>query len=38
MTVRAVDGTEQILPSGGLFAVDRGHDAWATGDQPCIAL
>jgi hypothetical protein len=41
MTVRAADGadgTGQILLPGDLFAVGPGHDAWVTGDQPCIAL
>jgi hypothetical protein len=38
MTVRAADGTRQVLLPGDLFAVGHGHDAWVTGDQPCTAL
>jgi hypothetical protein len=38
MTVRAADGTGQILLPGDLFAVGPGRDAWVIEDRPCTAL
>ena len=32
------DGTEQEFGPGEAFVIPPGHDGWAVGDEPCIAL
>jgi hypothetical protein len=38
MIVRTKAGTETEATAGDAFAVEPGHDAWVTGDEPCVAL
>jgi len=38
MRVRLDDGTERELKAGDLFDLPPGHDAWVTGDVPCVML
>jgi mannose-6-phosphate isomerase-like protein (cupin superfamily) len=32
------DGSVLDISAGDVVAVDRGHDAWVTGDEPCVML
>lgn len=36
MTVRFDDGTELSVGPGDVIDLDPGHDAWVTGDAPCV--
>ena len=36
--VRMADGTEVELQPGDAFVIAPGHDAWVTGDEPCVTL
>ena len=38
MTIRSVDGSQVTVGPGDAFQVLPGHDAWVTGNEPCIAL
>ncbi|MGZ4479592.1 MAG: nuclear transport factor 2 family protein [Nocardioidaceae bacterium] len=38
MRFRFDDGTEQEVHKGDLFDLAPGHDAWVTGDEPCVTL
>ena len=38
MIVRGADGAEVTVGPGDAFEVRPGHDAWVTGDEPCVAL
>jgi hypothetical protein len=38
MTVRAKDGTEVTYGPGDVAMMEPGHDAWVTGDAPCVVL
>ena len=38
MIVRAADGSETEVAAGDVFYVGPGHDAWAVGDEQCVAL
>jgi quercetin dioxygenase-like cupin family protein len=38
MIVRAQDGLEIEVGPGNAFLAAPGHDAWVTGDEPCVAL
>jgi hypothetical protein len=36
MHVRMADGTEADLVAGDVANIGPGHDAWVTGDEPCL--
>jgi uncharacterized cupin superfamily protein len=36
MTVRYDDGTQQDIGPGDVVVLEPGHDAWVTGDEPCV--
>jgi len=36
MTVKYDDGTEQEIGPGDVVVLEPGHDAWVTGDEPCV--
>lgn len=38
MTVRMDDGQEVELTQGDVFDLAPGHDAWVTGDEPCVMV
>jgi len=38
LAVRMDDGTELTFSAGDIMNVPGGHDAWVTGDEPCVAL
>jgi mannose-6-phosphate isomerase-like protein (cupin superfamily) len=38
MTIRMDDGKETQLGPGDVFVCPPGHDAWITGNEPCVAL
>jgi len=38
MIIKSPDGSETIINEGDAFEIKPGHDAWVTGNQPCIAL
>jgi hypothetical protein len=38
MTIQAADGSEVSVGPGDVFEVGPGHDAWVTGNEPCVAL
>jgi len=38
MTIQAADGSEATVGRGDIFEVGPGHDAWVTGNEPCVAL
>ena len=38
MMVRSSDGTETVISAGQAWFSGAGHDAWVTGDEPCVAL
>lgn len=38
MALRGDDGTERVARAGQAFYAEPRHDAWALGDEPCVAL
>lgn len=38
MVVAMDDGTQKEMGSGDVAIIPPGHDAWVTGDEPCIAI
>jgi quercetin dioxygenase-like cupin family protein len=39
LTIKMDDGQESVnLNAGDAFHIPPGHDAWVTGNQPCILL
>jgi quercetin dioxygenase-like cupin family protein len=38
MVIQTQDGRESIVHPGEAFEAEAGHDAWVSGNEPCIAL
>jgi len=38
MTINGADGKEIIVGPGDAFEAKPGHDAWVSGDEPCVAI
>ena len=38
LVVRMDDGNELTFSAGDVMNVPAGHDAWVSGDEPCVAL
>ena len=38
MLVRMDDGTECEIGPGNAVRIERGHDAWIVGDEPCVFI
>ncbi len=38
MTIRGSDGAERVVRQGEAFFAASGHDAWVSGEAPCVAL